>query len=241
MSEKVNKRDLLVIAEKSINEILKSYLPIKFVKSDLYLIDQYGYKKLLDIDAILLPHKKGTKKTNIYSIDSFINIINPKNTAFSYTLTPVLKRKQITDFSKIQLALARELEVSKNILNEDFDKYVENNDPSELTYNEKLDELNQKLQQEKDYYDSIMNNPEKFKNNDKLKIASEPVLHGQIRYYYLNDSGEKTDEQKHLSSEKPNILVFDENSGSKKRKDNKIDTFLNNSIRIFGNVYMLKD
>lgn len=241
MSEKVNKRDLLVIAEKSINEILKSYLPIKFVKSDLYLIDQYGYKKLLDIDSILLPHKKGTKKTNIYSIDSFINIINPKNTAFSYTLTPVLKRKQITDFSKIQLALARELEVSKNILNEDFDKYVENNDPSELTYNEKLDELNQKLQQEKDYYDSIMNNPEKFKNNDKLKIASEPVLHGQIRYYYLNDSGEKTDEQKHLSSEKPNILVFDENSGSKKRKDNKIDTFLNNSIRIFGNVYMLKD
>jgi len=241
MSEKVNKRDLLVNAEKSINEILKSYLPIKFVKSDLYLIDQYGYKKLLDIDAILLPHKKGTKKTNIYSIDSFINIINPKNTAFSYTLTPVLKRKQITDFSKIQLALARELEVSKNILNEDFDKYVENNDPSELTYNEKLDELNQKLQQEKDYYDSIMNNPEKFKNNDKLKIASEPVLHGQIRYYYLNDSGEKTDEQKHLSSEKPNILVFDENSGSKKRKDNKIDTFLNNSIRIFGNVYMLKD
>ena len=241
MSEKVNKRDLLVIAEKSINEILKSYLPIKFVKSDLYLIDQYGYKKLLDIDAILLPHKKGTKKTNIYSIDSFINIINPKNTAFSYTLTPVLKRKQITDFSKIQLALARELEVSKNILNEDFDKYVENNDPSQLTYNEKLDELNQKLQQEKDYYDSIMNNPEKFKNNDKLKIASEPVLHGQIRYYYLNDSGEKTDEQKHLSSEKPNILVFDENSGSKKRKDNKIDTFLNNSIRIFGNVYMLKD
>lgn len=241
MSEKVNKRDLLVIAEKSINEILKSYLPIKFVKSDLYLIDQYGYKKLLDIDSILLPHKKGTKKTNIYSIDSFINIINPKNTAFSYTLTPVLKRKQITDFSKIQLALARELEVSKNILNEDFDKYVENNDPSELTYNEKLDELNQKLQQEKDYYDSIMNNPEKFKNNDKLKIASEPVLHGQIRYYYLNDSGEKTDEQKHLSSEKPNILVFDENSGSKKRKDNKIDTFLNNSIRIFGNVYMIKD
>ena len=62
MSEKVNKRDLLVNAEKSINEILKSYLPIKFVKSDLYLIDQYGYKKLLDIDAILLPHKKGTKK-----------------------------------------------------------------------------------------------------------------------------------------------------------------------------------
>lgn len=241
MSEKVNKRDLLVIAEKSINEILKSYLPIKFVKSDLYLIDQSGYKKLLAIDSILLPHKKGTKKTNIYSIDSFINVINPKNTAFSYTLTPVLKRKQITDFSKIQLALSRELEVSKNILNEDFDKYVENNDPSELTYNEKLDELNQKLQQEKDYYDSIMNNPEKFKNNDKLKIASEPVLHGQIRYYYLTDSGEKTDEQKHLSSEKPNILVFDENSGSKKRKDNKIDTFLNNSIRIFGNVYMLKD
>ena len=241
MSEKVNKRDLLVNAEKSINEILKSYLPIKFVKSDLYLIDQSGYKKLLAIDSILLPHKKGTKKTNIYSIDSFINVINPKNTAFSYTLTPVLKRKQISDFAKIQLALARELDVSKNMLNDDFEKYIQNNDVSELTYNEKLEELNQNIQREKDYFESIMNNPEKFKDNDKLKIASEPVLHGQIRYYYLNDKGEKEDEQKHLSSEKPNILVFDENSGSKKRKDNKIDTFLKDSIRIFGNVYMKKD
>jgi len=47
--------------------------------------------------------------------------------------------------------------------------------------------------------------------------------------------------QKHLSSELPNILVFDENSGDKKRKDNKIDAFLRDSIRVFGNVYMRKE
>jgi hypothetical protein len=241
MQEHINKRDLLLNSEKAINKILDSLLPIKFVKSDLYLIDQENYYKLLQIDAVLMPHKKDTKKTNIYSIDSYINILNPKSIAFSYTLTPVLKRKQISDFSKIQVHLSRELEVSKNILKDDFDKFIQNNDISELMYNEKLQELNNKLQQELDYFNSINNNTDKYKNNDKLKILSEPVLHGQIRYYYLNAAGEKEDEQKHLSSEKPNILVFDENSGSKKRKDNKIDTFLRNSTKIFGNVYMKKD
>jgi hypothetical protein len=47
--------------------------------------------------------------------------------------------------------------------------------------------------------------------------------------------------QRHLSSEIPNILIFDENSGFTKRKDNKIDAFLEDSIRVFGNVYMKRD
>ena len=86
----------------------------------------------------------------------------------------------------------------------------------------------------------INNNPDMYMDN-KLKIATQPVLHGQIRYYYINPNGEKEDMQKHLSSELPNILIFDENSDAKKRKDNKIDAFLKDSIRIFGNVYMKKD
>ena len=93
---------------------------------------------------------------------------------------------------------------------------------------------------EKEYFDLINANPDKYIDK-KLKIATQPVLHGQIRYYFINENGIKEDMQKHLSSELPNILIFDENSGSKKRKDNKIDIFLNNSIRIFGNVYMKKD
>ena len=74
-----------------------------------------------------------------------------------------------------------------------------------------------------------------------MKYYIKIVLHGQIRYYFINEDGEKEDMQRHLSSEIPNILIFDENSGFTKRKDNKIDAFLEDSIRVFGNVYMRKD
>jgi hypothetical protein len=169
-----------------------------------------------------------------------VNILNPDSIAVLYTLTPVFKRKQISDFEKVKEQLAREHTLSAKILKNDFDDYVKNNDLSELAYQEKLQEHHDRLKLEQEYFDSIKNNPDDFKD-DKLKIATHPVLHGQIRYYFINKDGVKEDVQKHLSSELPNILIFDENSGSKKRKDNKIDIFLNNSIRIFGNVYMKKD
>jgi hypothetical protein len=145
-----------------------------------------------------------------------------------------------SDFVKVKEQLAREHTLSAKILKNDFDEYVKNNDLSELAYQEKLQEYHERLRLEQEYFDAIKNNPDDFKD-DKLKIATHPVLHGQIRYYFINKDGVKEDVQKHLSSELPNILIFDENSGSKKRKDNKIDIFLRNSIRIFGNVYMKKD
>ena len=79
------------------------------------------------------------------------------------------------------------------------------------------------------------------KKAPNIRCLKPYIKHGQIRYYYINSKGEKEDIQKHLSSELPNILIFDENSGDKKRKDNKIDAFLKDSIRVFGNVYMKKE
>ena len=236
----VKKKDLLLNAKYEIERMLSGLMPIKFVKSELYIVDKFLYSKLLEIDAVLSPNKKGTKKTNIYSINSFVNILNPNEVAILYTLTPVLKRKQISDFTKIKMQLGRELAVSAKILNADFDEYIKNNDLSEFAYEEKQKQLHARLNLEKEYFDLINANPDKYIDK-KLKIATQPVLHGQIRYYFINENGIKEDMQKHLSSELPNILIFDENSGSKKRKDNKIDAFLKDSIRIFGNVYMKKD
>ena len=236
----VSKKDLLLNAKYEIERMLGSLMPIKFVKSELYIINEKLYANLLKIDAVLSPSRKGTVKTNKYSIDTFVNILNPDSIAVLYTLTPVLKRKQISDFVKVKEHLARELALSAKILKNDFDEYVKNNDLSKLAYQEKLQEYHERLMLEQEYFDSIKNNPDDFKK-DKLKIATHPVLHGQIRYYFINKDGVKEDVQKHLSSELPNILIFDENSGTKKRKDNKIDIFLRNSIRIFGNVYMKKD
>ena len=40
------------------------------------------------------------------------------------------------------------------MLNHDFDEYINNNDISELTYQGKLQELNEKLRLEKQYYEA---------------------------------------------------------------------------------------
>ena len=150
--ELLSKKDLLLYAKNATQSILNSLVAIKFIKAELYIVNKDIYSKLLEIDSLLLPHKKDTRKTNIYSIDTFVNILNPTNTAFTYTLTPVYKRKQISDFSKIQLALAREHAVSVKMLNHEFEEYVKNNDLSELTYQEKLQELDAKLKLEKQYW-----------------------------------------------------------------------------------------
>ena len=55
---------------------------------------------------------------------------------------------------------------------------------------------------------------------------------------FINEDSEKNI-QRHLSSE-INILIFDENSGFTKRKDNKIDAFWEILLGIW-NVYMRKD
>ena len=123
--EQLSKKDLLLYAKNATQSILNSLVAIKFIKAELYIVNKDIYSKLLEIDSLLLPHKKDTRKTNIYSIDTFVNILNPTNTAFTYTLTPVYKRKQISDFSKIQLALDREYAVSIKMLNHEFDEYSE--------------------------------------------------------------------------------------------------------------------
>ena len=90
--EQLSKKDLLLYAKNATQSILNSLVAIKFIKAELYIVNKDIYSKLLEIDSLLLPHKKDTRKTNIYSIDTFVNILNPTNTAFTYTLTPVNSR-----------------------------------------------------------------------------------------------------------------------------------------------------
>ena len=70
----VKKKDLLLNAKYEIERMLSGLMPIKFVKSELYIVDKFLYSKLLEIDAVLAPNKKGTKKTNIYSINAKIGV-----------------------------------------------------------------------------------------------------------------------------------------------------------------------
>ena len=70
--ELLSKKDLLLYAKNATQSILNSLVAIKFIKAELYIVNKDIYSKLLEIDSLLLPHKKDTRKTNIYSIDTFV-------------------------------------------------------------------------------------------------------------------------------------------------------------------------
>lgn len=233
----MNNKELLAHCEKRVKAVLDRYNTIEFVKAKLHLISIADYQELLQIDSLLMPLRKGTRKTNVYSISTFVSIVNPKDVAVSYTLTPVEKRKQIADIEKIIATLPREAAVTKEKLQKEFDEYVNSNeDLSEDAYNDLKTKLVADFKAIDEQQKDIEENPDKYK--DKVKIASNPVLHAQIRYYYFDKNGEKFDEQKHLSSEKPSVLVFDDNIDGKKRKDNKLTRFLRGSKRVFGDLYI---
>ncbi len=237
--KKLSNKALLQYCKNKTYEILNNYLAIEIVNAKLYLISNEDYMKLLQIDALLMPKRTGTRRTSIYSINSIVSIVNPKHIAVSYILNAVEKRKQISNISKIVDTLAREAAVTKNKFQEEFNEYIDNNDIGEDLYNE----LSRKLQDDFKRIDylknDIENNPNKYKN--KIKIASNPVLHAQVRYAYLDDKNEKQFMQKHLSSIKPSVLVYDDSVELAKRKDNKINTFLKQSTRVFGDVYVFKE
>ena len=69
--ELLSKKDLLLYSKNATQSILNSLVAIKFIKAELYIVNKDIYSKLLEIDSLLLPHKKDTRKTNIYSIDTF--------------------------------------------------------------------------------------------------------------------------------------------------------------------------
>ncbi len=60
----ISKKDLLLYTRNATQNILNSLVAIKFIKADLYIVTKDIYAKLLEIDSLLLPHKKDTRKTS---------------------------------------------------------------------------------------------------------------------------------------------------------------------------------
>lgn len=236
---KLKKSDILNNAKKEVQLILDKLESIKFVDAKLYLIDKDILNQLNEIDAILAPFKKDTKRCEIYSIDKIVNILNPKNTAYYYVLNSIYRSSQVWDRSKTIDRLLREKEISKNQLLKIVNDAEKNNEYDEFALENLRNEINLKIKNEELEYNFLIAN----KDNENIKILitnhKEVKLHGNIRWYYYNENGVKKYDSKHLSINYPNLLLFDEESEIKEiKRDIKIEKFLKNARRVFGNVYI---
>ena len=86
---RVRKGDILSNAKKEVQSILDRLELIRFVDADLYLIDREILSELMEIDDVLLPFKRDTKRCEIYSINKIVNILNPTYTAYYYILNSI--------------------------------------------------------------------------------------------------------------------------------------------------------
>lgn len=113
---RVKKGDILSNAKKEVQSILDRLELIRFVDADLYLIDREILSELMEIDDVLLPFKRDTKRCEIYSINKIVNILNPTYTAYYYILNSIYRSSQVWDRAKTVDRLSREKEISKNQL-----------------------------------------------------------------------------------------------------------------------------
>ncbi len=236
---RVRKGDILSNAKKEVQSILDRLELIRFVDADLYLIDREILSELMEIDDVLLPFKRDTKRCEIYSINKIVNILNPTYTAYYYILNSIYRSSQVWDRAKTVDRLAREKEISKNQLLKIIRDAQNDSEYDEYALTKLTNEINKKIEEEEIEFNHLMAN----KHNDNIKILitnhKEVKLHGNIRWYYYDENGVKRNDSRHLSITYPNLLLFDETSERKEfKRDIKIEKFLKTARRVFGNVYI---
>lgn len=238
MARKVSPQTLaLKNAEEQINEILKKLTPIKLLDGEVYIVDELFYKKLLDIELTLSEYKTDTRRGKAYSIESFIKIINPDTVAFKYHLTIASKSVLITDKGKILDRLEAEKEISKNkILKYAKDK-IENEEIEGIAAENIINEANKKIDDEETEFLNIKANPGMY--DLIISTFKEKKQYPQINWSYFEADGTQKKTNKHVSIEKPSILIYDdENAGDSYRTDMKVARFIREGYRAVGNVYI---
>lgn len=237
MAERIKKSDILSNAKFNVKSILDKMEPIKFVDAELYLINREVLNELMVIDSILLPYKKDTRRCEVYSIDKMVNILNPKFSAFKYVLNPIYRSSQVWDRTKTIDRLDEELAKSKKRLLDLIEEKTNSEELDEFALESFIKDINEKIEQEEQNHHTLKLNPEK--EDILITNFEEMKLHGNIRWYYFDENGEKCSSSSHLKTTYPNLLLFDPTPEViDLKRDVKIEKFIASARRVFGNVYI---
>ncbi len=208
-------------------------------KTILYIVSPKVYRAILKIDNKLLPYRSETRRGKEYDLSTFANLINDLDTiAFTHGFSTVERSELVTDQKKTFSRLSVEYEINKNKLTKDLDDLILKESIISVKAQELRNKLKVQLIQEKETLEKILDNPNKY----KVIISGYEFRkeYHQIFFHYLKGTKKvKTRIQKHLSVEKPNILVFNELEDEflKSRSDKAVDQFIKDNQNAFGKVY----
>lgn len=219
---KVKKKEVLENTKTTINDILDNLEKLPdFEGAKIYVCELETAKKILQLDNELMPLRSESTRGKAYNINKIVNVINPYNPAYDFSMVRVEKYPYITNKEKCLRKLPEEAEVSANFHRKRVTEQIENNDYSEDFKKKLADEIERIIERERENIDDVINNPDNY----IIKISGyhERIIYGQINYGFFQEEAEtkvlkKKRANKHLSIKIPNVIVFQPNEEADKHR-----------------------
>lgn len=233
---KSKKHLILEQVKAEIFDLLKGLEKIEFCEAEIYIVDEVFFERILELEKQLKPHYLDTARGKVFTIFNFLSVLNYKKTAISYHFTTASKSKLVTDREKVLDRLDVEMYKSKNTILMKARDRIEELELDEALSKKEMEEAQLKIDDEEKEFKKIKANPDAY--DIIISTFKERKTYPQLNYKYVQD-GKQIKDNKHISIEKVNILIYDENyEADSYRSDMKVARFIKQGYRALGDVFV---
>lgn len=220
-----SKKDTITEVQQKLSKIFASLTKYE-CEAELYVSDLDTANKIEELDSILFPLRSDTARGKAYDINKLVNIINPGEPAYDFSVVKVKKYPYIKDKERCLKRIGVQMEISHNFQKKALAELIQNNEFSVDYIKELNNNLEKKLNDEKEIIDNIINNPDEY---DVLisgyldKVEYEQINYGINRKIKKIKKGkeitlEKVRLNSHLSIKKPNVIIFNPDTEEDNRR-----------------------
>lgn len=226
----VNKKEIFANTKKSVDEFLVGRKSFNTLESKLYFCSESEMAFLVGLKAQLEDSYTRKADANEFGIARIINLLNPTDLAYSYSIGLTSKYRTISKVTSVEASFDQEYHVWKNRYSKEQHEYAEIHELKGDAYEQHMKKMYHVLEAGSSMYDYVKENMEDI---DVLICGYDKAKsYAQIVYSTAN---RKT--QKHLSIKVPNILALDLAPYQKRMK---VAEIVNKGVNAFGDVYFMK-
>lgn len=210
-----SKKDIVLDVQQKITTILSTLQKYE-CDAELYVCDIDVAKQIQELDNLLFPLRSDTIRGRAYDVNKLINIINPDEPAYDFSVVKVFKYQYIKDKERCLKKIGVQMEISHNYQKKSLNDLITSNNFSEDYINRLWQDLEEKIACEKEIIEEILINPDAFDiliSGYKEKVEHEQINFGVKRTIKKIKKGKEITLEKirlnsHLSIKKPNLIVY---------------------------------
>jgi hypothetical protein len=210
-----SKKDTLSEVQKKLTSILSGLVKHE-CDAELYICDLAIANEIEELDKILYPLRSETIRGKAYDINKLVNIINPNEPAYDFSIVKVYKYQYIKDKIRCLARINVQMDISHNFQRKALKELIEINEFSENYIKEITSKLEKQLEEEKEVITNICKNPDDYDiliSGYLEKVEYEQINFGVKRKINKMKKGkeitlEKIRLNRHLSIKKPNVIIY---------------------------------